>query len=167
MLETRSLIRSHAPTIRLAESANQRPHFDTQKRYTQEQADFIAAQNENAFDLPVRSINNKVTLLEHSRNPRAAMLDGKWPGEDDVTMTSLTVPIRFQKWGFAAAEEAMILEFVHDISNYVEGCITFIDDTKVGFLVSHWLFVQRSDWLVQFFLDGQIRAVYSRPAVRQ
>ena len=104
-----------------------------QKRYTQEQADFIAAQNEKAFDLPVRSINNKVTLLEHSRKPRAAMLDGKWPGENDVTMTSLTIPIRFQKWGFAAAEEAMILEFVHDISNYVEGCITFIDDTKVGF----------------------------------
>ena len=48
-------------------------------------------------------------------------------------MTSLTIPIRFQKWGFAAAEEAMILEFVHDISNYVEGCITFIDDTKDGF----------------------------------
>ena len=110
------------------------------KRYTQEQADFIAAQNENAFDLPVRSINNKVTLLEHSRNPRAAMLDGKWPGEDDVTMTSLTIPIRFQKWGFAAAEEAMILEFVHDISNYVEGCITFIDDTKVCFwcLIGYW-----------------------------
>lgn len=121
----------------------------SEKRYTQEQADFIAAQNENAFDLPVRSINNKVTLLEHSRNPRAAMLDGKWPGEDDVTMTSLTIPIRFQKWGFAAAEEAMILEFVHDISNYVEGCITFIDDTKVGFLDSHWLFVQSSDWLIQ------------------
>ena len=108
-------------------------NFETEKRYTQEQADFIASQNENAFGFPVRSLNSKVKLLEQARNPRAAMLGGKWPGEIDVTMTSLTIPIRFQKWGFASAEEAMILEFVHDISNYVEGCITFIDDTQDGF----------------------------------
>ena len=107
--------------------------METEKRYTQEQADFIASQNENGFDFPVLSLNSKVKLLEQTRNPRAAMLGGKWPGENDVTMTSLKIPIRFQKWGLASAEEAMILEFVHDISNYIEGCITFIDDTQDGF----------------------------------
>ena len=64
-------------------------------------------------------------LDEQVRNHRAARLDGVWESSGDV----LEIPIRFQGGAFAPVEEALINEVLHVMSLYVEGCISFVDDT--------------------------------------